>query len=178
MGQSPVGPRANLLLRARSTQLGLGFLFVTVFALGLVLVGLGAISLATALQSQSRSNAALTAATVATIEDARSNEKANPAAIAFYLGDAFAGAIHEDGTYASAEQPPSNGGALAVLFLNPTNTALPTTVRYQAQSITLKTDATTMTICVPSVDGGTSLWVDRAGSTFRNPGLTTLARRC
>ncbi len=132
--------KTNLLGHLTSSRFGLGFLYVTVIALGLALLGMGAMAFISDAQQRARDEAAKHAFRAGTITAAVSNEKANPSSIALYLNDEIAGAIHENGQYSPTEQQPSTAGPMALLFLNPTNTPLPTTVTYQAQRIAVSTD--------------------------------------
>lgn len=161
-----------------TTRIGLIFMFIAVVALGISIVAAGAVALSNIQQRRAQLAAAQRNVFQTTaISQAVSNEKANPGAIAFYLNRQFAGAINEEGTYSPAAEPPA-GGPLAVLFLNPANTPLPTTVEFPAQTLTMTTDATTLTVCIPRITGGFNVWVTKTGSTYYDETLTKLARSC
>lgn len=170
--------KTNLLIPDITTsRVGLAFLFTAVIGLGLSLVAAGIVGVISLSQYRSKVEAARQAFRTGKISAATSNEKANPGAIAFYLGDTFAGALAEDGSYASASTPPPEG-PLALLFLNPTQNPYPTTVEFLAQKVTLETNSGSITICVPKITGEKNLWVSKSGNTYLDSSLTTLARSC
>ncbi len=160
-----------------TTKVGLTFLFITVISLGFALLASGALAIISRSERRALIEASQSAWRANSISAVVSNEKANPGIIAFYLNDAFAGAIPEDGEYSPAADAPPEG-PLAIRFVNPVNTALPTTAEFPAQTLTLTADTGTLRICTPRMTGDKTLWVSKSGSTFYNSFLTERARSC
>ncbi|MBI4093216.1 MAG: hypothetical protein HY420_04805 [Candidatus Kerfeldbacteria bacterium] len=171
--------KTNLLTgELTTTRIGLIFLFTAVVALGVAIIASGAVALSNFQQRRAQLEAAQrNVFRISALHQAVSNEKANPGVIAFYIDRKFAGAINEEGAYSPAADPPT-GGPLAILFLNPANTALPTTVEFSPQTFTLTTNAERLVVCVPRITGGNEIWVAKTGSTYFDETLTKLARSC
>lgn len=170
--------KTNLLIKDLTTsKIGLLYLFTAVFCLGLGLLAAGSIALIGNSQHRARLESAKKAYRAVRIDTFSSNEKANPGNIALYLNDSFAGALTDDSQFSPAlEVPPE--GPLALLFLNPTTTQLPTNAEFLPQTFTSSSGDSRLTICTPRVTGGTTLWIRNDGASFRDSFLTQLARAC
>lgn len=160
-----------------TTKVGLTFLFITVISLGLAIIAAGALAIIGRNERRALIEASQSAFRANAISAVVSNEKANPGVIAFYLNDVFAGAIPENGEYSPAADAPPEG-PLAVHFVNPVKTALPTTVEFPAQTLTMTADTGTLRVCTPRMTGDKTLWVSKSGATFYNSFLTERARGC
>lgn len=170
--------RSNNLLRhyVVPSNVGVLFIFVAIVGLGLTLIATGVLALVEYRQDRSTA-AGRSPLTAATIVGAASNEKANPGPIAFYLDRRFAGGLLEDGTFSPPDEAPS-AGSLALLFLNPTDTTLPTNAQFAAQTITLDTEAGATTVCTPNLTGGKVIWAAQDGSTYLDTALKLRLRSC
>lgn len=170
--------KTNLLVsEVTISRVSLLFLFVTVCSLGLALIATGVIAVLGKTSERVRLAPPKEAFQASKLVTAESNEKANPGSIGLYLGEKFAGAILENGSFSLSLEPPP-AGTLALLFLNPTTTPLPTTVEFPAQKISVFTNTGKTVVCIPPVAGDTTLWVNTSGNTYLDQQLTKLARSC
>lgn len=171
-------PGTNLLIGTFSTsKVGLAYMFVAVAGLGFALIAAGSLAFISSSELKAKLESAKNAFRASQVQAIVSNEKANPGTLAVYLNDTFAGALTDDGVYSPAEKVPPEG-PLAILPVNPTDTALPTNAEFPAQSLTITADTGTLTVCLPKITGGRTLWVGRNGNTYLDLYLTQLARAC
>lgn len=170
--------KTNLLIgQFVTTRIGLIFIYTTVVGLGFALIAAGSLAFVSRSERLAKLEAAKQAHRASSVTEAVSNEKANPGTIGVYLADTFAGALTDDGIYSpAAEAPPE--GPLALFFINPTDTPLPTIAEFPAQRITLTTNTGTLTACTPKITAEATLWVSKNGSTFYDNFLTQPARNC
>ena len=172
--------KTNLLKSEVTTnRVGLIFLFVTVCSLGVALVTSGVIALMGSSEQRARAAAPVRVYKIEKVINVTSNEKANPGEIGIYLGDNIAGAVLENSVYSPVEKAPAPG-MLGILFVNPsqTNALGPTTVQFPAQTLVITSERGKLTVCTPSIPGGTALWVSQNGNTYSDKRLSTLARAC
>ncbi|MBI4090124.1 MAG: hypothetical protein HY421_01860 [Candidatus Kerfeldbacteria bacterium] len=171
-------PRSNNLLRhyVVPSNVGVLFIFIAIVGLGLTLIATGVLALVEYRQERSAA-AGRSPLTASTIVAATSNEKANPGPIAFYLDRRLAGGLLPDGTFSPPEEPPS-AGPLAILFLNPTDTTLPTTVQFPAQTISVDTESGATSVCTPAISGDKVIWAAQDGSTYLDAALKLRLRSC
>lgn len=175
---SPSNLKTNFLIGQVSvSRTGLIFLFTSILGLALAIIGIGAITIIDRSQDRAKIESAKKAFRAGNVTEIVSNEKANPGTIAVYFDGLFAGALTDDGVFSPAESLPA-AGTVTLLLLNPTDTPLPTTARFNAQTLTLKADTGEIPVCLPPVNGDTQIWIDKAGNTYYDQYLTDTARAC